>query len=234
MVGVGLRRGGGLRRCARRQVEPAFAPAAPERKHGRAEQDDGPSPIAGGSCDSRQNPQCGGTIQRLACSGEPGGARNWRKSYAQPNFRSFSSRLSQAWLAPHVFRRGPAITGAAFHRGFHRKHGQNLAVIFGSIACMSLRGADAEPRPASRPSASHTTVTGDRRGTASKQGVALHLLPLKDMQAIEPKITAQVLASIPVEASVKSRASYGGTALKNVRAQAKGWLKRLEKERKSG
>jgi argininosuccinate lyase len=37
-----------------------------------------------------------------------------------------------------------------------------------------------------------------------------------------------------VEASVKSRTSYGGTAPKNVRAQAKGWLKRLEKERKSG
>jgi argininosuccinate lyase len=60
------------------------------------------------------------------------------------------------------------------------------------------------------------------------------LLPLKDMQAIEPKITAEVLASLSVEASVKSRASYGGTAPKNVRAQAKAWLKRLEKERKLG
>jgi argininosuccinate lyase len=33
---------------------------------------------------------------------------------------------------------------------------------------------------------------------------------------------------------VKSRVSYGGTAPKNVRAQAKAWLKRLEKEQKSG
>ena len=54
------------------------------------------------------------------------------------------------------------------------------------------------------------------------------------MQAVEPKITAAVMDVLSVEASVKSRTSYGGTAPKNVRAQAKGWLKRLEKERKSG
>jgi argininosuccinate lyase len=77
-------------------------------------------------------------------------------------------------------------------------------------------------------------VTGRIVGVASKQGVALHELPLKDMQAVEPKITAAVMDVLSVEASVKSRTSYGGTAPKNVRAQAKGWLKRLEKERKSG
>jgi len=60
------------------------------------------------------------------------------------------------------------------------------------------------------------------------------LLPLQDMQAVEPQITAQVLTVLSVEASVKSRASYGGTAPKNVRAQARNWLKRLEKERKLG
>ena len=62
----------------------------------------------------------------------------------------------------------------------------------------------------------------------------LHELPLKDMQAIEPKITARRWRVLSVEASVKSRTSYGGTAPKNVLAQAKAWLKRLEKERKSG
>jgi argininosuccinate lyase len=77
-------------------------------------------------------------------------------------------------------------------------------------------------------------VTGRIVGIASKQGVALHELPLKAMQAVEPKITAAVLEVLSVEASVKSRVSYGGTAPKNVRAQAKAWLKRLEKERKSG
>src|SRR6266850_3484089 len=77
-------------------------------------------------------------------------------------------------------------------------------------------------------------VTGRIVGLASKAGVPLHELPLKDMQAVEPKITAEVMAVLSVEASVKSRTSYGGTAPKNVLAQAKGWLKRLQKERKLG
>jgi argininosuccinate lyase len=77
-------------------------------------------------------------------------------------------------------------------------------------------------------------VTGRIVARASKAGVPLHELPLKDMQAIEPKITADALGVLSVEASVKSRTSYGGTAPKNVLAQAKAWLRRLEKERKLG
>ena len=77
-------------------------------------------------------------------------------------------------------------------------------------------------------------VTGRIVGLASKQGVALHELPLKAMQEVEPKITAEALRVLSVEASVKSRTSFGGTAPKNVLAQAKAWLKRLEKERKLG
>jgi argininosuccinate lyase len=77
-------------------------------------------------------------------------------------------------------------------------------------------------------------VTGRIVGLAAKQGVALHELPLKEMQAVEPRITKDALAVLSVESSVKSRVSYGGTAPKNVRAQAKAWLKRLEKEHKSG
>jgi argininosuccinate lyase len=77
-------------------------------------------------------------------------------------------------------------------------------------------------------------VTGRIVAKASKDGVPLHQLPLKEMQAIEPKITAEVMGVLSVEASVKSRTSYGGTAPKNVLAQAKAWLRRLEKERKLG
>jgi argininosuccinate lyase len=77
-------------------------------------------------------------------------------------------------------------------------------------------------------------VTGRIVALASKQGVALHELPLKAMQEIEPKITADALRGLSVEASVKSRTSYGGTAPKNVLAQAKAWLRRLEKEQKGG
>jgi argininosuccinate lyase len=64
--------------------------------------------------------------------------------------------------------------------------------------------------------------------------VPLHELALKDMQAIEPAITAKALEMLSVEASVKSRTSFGGTAPKNVLAQAKAWLRRLEKQRKLG
>jgi argininosuccinate lyase len=77
-------------------------------------------------------------------------------------------------------------------------------------------------------------VTGRIVAKASKDGVALHELPLREMQAIEPNITAEALAALSVEASVKSRVSYGGTAPENVRAQAKAWLKRLGKERNLG
>ena len=75
-------------------------------------------------------------------------------------------------------------------------------------------------------------VTGRIVAQASAKGVALHELPLNAMQEIEPKITAEVLKVLSVEASVKSRTSFGGTAPKNVLAQAKSWAKRLEKQRK--
>jgi argininosuccinate lyase len=75
-------------------------------------------------------------------------------------------------------------------------------------------------------------ITGRMVAKAAADGVALHELPLKAMQAIEPDITKDALSVLSVEASVKSRTSFGGTAPKNVAAQAKAWLKRLEKERK--
>ena len=50
------------------------------------------------------------------------------------------------------------------------------------------------------------------------------------MQAIEPRITDDVFSVLSVDRSVKSRVSYGGTAPKNVRAQANRWLKKLAKE----
>lgn len=77
-------------------------------------------------------------------------------------------------------------------------------------------------------------VTGRIVAKASEQGLALHKLPLAEMQAVEPKITASVFDVLSVQASVESRTSYGGTAPDNVRKQAKEWLKRLEKEQNSG
>ncbi len=77
-------------------------------------------------------------------------------------------------------------------------------------------------------------ITGRIVGLASSKGVALHELPLKEMQGIEPRITADALKVLSVESSVKSRTSFGGTAPKNVAAQAKSWLKRLERDVKRG
>jgi len=71
-------------------------------------------------------------------------------------------------------------------------------------------------------------VTGRIVAKAAAAGVALDALPLEAMQAIEPRITSDVFGVLSVEASVGSRSVYGGTAPKNVRAQAKSWLKRLK------
>jgi argininosuccinate lyase len=74
-------------------------------------------------------------------------------------------------------------------------------------------------------------ITGRIVGKASETAVALHRLPLADMKTIEPRITDAVFEVLSVDRSVKSRVSYGGTAPKNVKAQAKKWLKKLEKEK---
>ncbi|MBX9709455.1 MAG: argininosuccinate lyase [Xanthobacteraceae bacterium] len=77
-------------------------------------------------------------------------------------------------------------------------------------------------------------ITGRIVAKASESNLPLHKMPLNVMQAIEPRITAQALEVLSVQASVASRTSFGGTAPANVREQAKTWLKRLEKEQNSG
>src|SRR3954462_3954000 len=63
--------------------------------------------------------------------------------------------------------------------------------------------------------AHHTT--GRIVAQAAGQKFALAELPLAAMQAIEKRITKDVLAVLSVDNSVKSRVSHGGTAPKNVR-----------------
>ncbi len=74
-------------------------------------------------------------------------------------------------------------------------------------------------------------VTGRIVAAAEETGVALEGLPLAAMQKVEPRITKDVFQVLSVERSVASRTSYGGTAPRNVRAQAKRWLKKLDRER---
>ncbi|MDF2118213.1 argininosuccinate lyase [Roseiarcaceae bacterium H3SJ34-1] len=70
-------------------------------------------------------------------------------------------------------------------------------------------------------------VTGSLVKLASTKGVGLEDLPLAEMQAVEPRITADVLTVLGVVNSVESRTSYGGTSPQNVRQQAQAWLGRL-------
>jgi argininosuccinate lyase len=72
-------------------------------------------------------------------------------------------------------------------------------------------------------------VTGRIVAAAEAGGVTLDNLPLPEMQAVEPRITKEVLGVLSVENSLKSRVTYGGTAPQNVRKMARSWIKRLEK-----
>ena len=74
-------------------------------------------------------------------------------------------------------------------------------------------------------------VTGRIVARAASEKLPLDQLPLAEMQAVEPRITRDVLAVLSIDNSVKSRVSYGGTAPKNVRREANKWLKALAKER---
>ncbi|WP_259781457.1 argininosuccinate lyase [Aestuariispira ectoiniformans] len=64
-------------------------------------------------------------------------------------------------------------------------------------------------------------VTGSLVALAEKNGVGLDELTLGDMQTVEPRITKDVYSVLSVDASVKSRVSFGGTAPDNVRAAAR-------------
>lgn len=63
---------------------------------------------------------------------------------------------------------------------------------------------------------------------ADALGMTLAKLPLAEMQAIEPAITQDVYAVLSLEASVKARTSYGGTAPERVREQLKFWKEKLK------
>jgi argininosuccinate lyase len=72
-------------------------------------------------------------------------------------------------------------------------------------------------------------VTGRIVAAAEAQDLPLDKLLLSAMQAVEPRITADVFTVLSPEKSVASRTSYGGTAPQNVRKMAQNWRKRLEK-----
>ena len=60
-------------------------------------------------------------------------------------------------------------------------------------------------------------ITGAAVKLAESRSVALDALSLADLQAIDARIGERVFAALSVDASVASRASYGGTAPEQVR-----------------
>ncbi len=70
-------------------------------------------------------------------------------------------------------------------------------------------------------------VTGALVKLAEARGVDLPDLSLEDMQAVHAGIVAEVYEVLGVDNSVASRASYGGTAPAQVRAQIRRWREAL-------
>jgi argininosuccinate lyase len=70
-------------------------------------------------------------------------------------------------------------------------------------------------------------VTGQAVAKAEASGLDLAALPLEVLQALEPRITADVYEVLSPAASVASRVSYGGTAPSQVRAQIARWKETL-------
>ena len=60
-------------------------------------------------------------------------------------------------------------------------------------------------------------VTGRAVRLADERGVRLWELPLEDLRALDPSIGPRIFDVLGVEASVRSRTSYGGTAPQAVR-----------------
>ncbi len=74
-------------------------------------------------------------------------------------------------------------------------------------------------------------VTGRIVAIAADRDTTLDKVTLAEMQSVHAGITEAVYSVLSVSRSVGSRVSYGGTAPKNVRSQAKRWQARLAKEK---
>jgi argininosuccinate lyase len=70
-------------------------------------------------------------------------------------------------------------------------------------------------------------VTGQAVAKAEASGLDLADLPLDDLRALEPGITADIYDVLSPAASVASRVSYGGTAPTQVRPQIARWKEAL-------
>ena len=72
-------------------------------------------------------------------------------------------------------------------------------------------------------------VTGRAVAMAEAQKKGLERLSLADLKSLNPSITEDVFSVLSVNASVRSRKSFGGTAPAEVKRQIRYWRKRLSK-----
>jgi len=87
--------------------------------------------------------------------------------------------------------------------------------------------ADWVVRVLGRPFRTAHHVAGALVKRAEELNIPLESLSLEEMQKVEPAITADIYSVLSVEASVRSRASFGGTAPERVREQIRFWQERL-------
>jgi argininosuccinate lyase len=88
--------------------------------------------------------------------------------------------------------------------------------------------ADWLVRALNLPFRSAHTITGRIVAMAEQRGCRLEELTLNELQSAEPRIKAEALKVLSPEASVASRASFGGTAPQNVTAQVDYWQEQLK------
>jgi argininosuccinate lyase len=70
-------------------------------------------------------------------------------------------------------------------------------------------------------------ITGRAVRLADERGAKLWDLALEDLQAVDPRIDARIFDVLTVEASVRSRTSFGGTAPSQVRRRIEAAKKAL-------
>ncbi|WP_024587032.1 argininosuccinate lyase [Aliihoeflea sp. 2WW] len=73
-------------------------------------------------------------------------------------------------------------------------------------------------------------VTGRAVALAESRKVTLDRLTIDELKSIDERITDGIFQVLSVQASVKSRTSFGGTAPQEVRRQIRYWTKRLKQD----
>ncbi len=113
-----------------------------------------------------------------------------------------------------------AMTGMVGDLAFNRER-MHASASAGFSTATDL--ADWLVREANVPFRDAHHITGQAVALAEQKGCGLDGLTVEDFRLLDPRLDARVYEVLSVEASVKSRKSYGGTAPDNVRAQIARW-----------